>query len=106
MPQVIPYGINILSLWWQDLRALTLKKGVILVLHGASGLPHELIKVQEIVSVLIYQISKAVACFFFLNYAEWLCIFVLREEKAVPRTPTSPHMGTKYKLWGLHDEIA
>ncbi|KAK8455261.1 hypothetical protein SEVIR_4G115300v4 [Setaria viridis] len=33
----------------KDLRALTLKKGVSLVLHGASGLPHEL--VQECINL-------------------------------------------------------
>ncbi|KAK3128896.1 hypothetical protein QOZ80_6BG0467940 [Eleusine coracana subsp. coracana] len=39
-----PSGPNLRFDLLKDLRALTLKKGVTLVLHGASGLPHELIK--------------------------------------------------------------
>ncbi|CAD6339620.1 unnamed protein product [Miscanthus lutarioriparius] len=39
-----PSGPNLRFDLLKDLRALTLKKGVSLVLHGASGLPHELIK--------------------------------------------------------------
>ncbi|XP_066375772.1 uncharacterized protein [Miscanthus floridulus] len=39
-----PSGPNLRFDLLKDLRALTLKKGVSLVLHGASGLPHELVK--------------------------------------------------------------
>ncbi|KAG2605090.1 hypothetical protein PVAP13_4NG115400 [Panicum virgatum] len=39
-----PSGPNLKLDLLKDLRALTLKKGVSLVLHGASGLPHELVQ--------------------------------------------------------------
>ncbi|KAI4975758.1 uncharacterized protein LOC123409678 [Hordeum vulgare subsp. vulgare] len=39
-----PSGPNLRLDLLKELRALTLKKGVSLVLHGASGLPHELVK--------------------------------------------------------------
>nr|ACL54805.1 unknown [Zea mays] len=39
-----PSGPNLKFDLLKDLRALTLKKGVSLVLHGASGLSHELVK--------------------------------------------------------------
>jgi fructose/tagatose bisphosphate aldolase len=46
-----PSGPNLRFDLLEDLRALTMKKGVSLVLHGASGLPHELVKVRYTVSV-------------------------------------------------------
>lgn len=39
-----PSGPNLRLDLLKELRALTMKKGVSLVLHGASGLPHELVK--------------------------------------------------------------
>uniref|UniRef100_A0A0D9WP15 Uncharacterized protein n=1 Tax=Leersia perrieri TaxID=77586 RepID=A0A0D9WP15_9ORYZ len=39
-----PSGPNLKFDLLEDLRALTMKKGVSLVLHGASGLPHDLVK--------------------------------------------------------------
>uniref|UniRef100_A0A0E0LA58 Ketose-bisphosphate aldolase class-II family protein n=1 Tax=Oryza punctata TaxID=4537 RepID=A0A0E0LA58_ORYPU len=39
-----PSGPNLRFDLLEDLHALTMKKGVSLVLHGASGLPHELVK--------------------------------------------------------------
>ncbi|KAF8723676.1 hypothetical protein HU200_021638 [Digitaria exilis] len=44
-----PSGPNLRFDLLKDLRALTLKKGVSLVLHGASGLPHE--RVQECINL-------------------------------------------------------
>jgi len=47
----------------KDLRVLTLKKGVSLVLHGASGLPHELVQVRYILSIFLLKRRKTAVSF-------------------------------------------
>lgn len=51
--QISVLTFNLITCFVQDLHVLSSKKGVHLVLHGASGLPRELVKVHPLILVVI-----------------------------------------------------